>query len=262
MAHSLLHRAVVRPAAATRPDQTTTTPPAIMGGRNKLYTYKGGPRSIGILAVAHAIGLEIDCVETNPQNGLSDEYMRLNKLGKTPTFVAADGTVLTECMAICLYVASQDPEARLLGPTQMDFIQIVKWMSLCNTDVVKRIAAWIKPLIGAAPYSPEGVEVAKKETARAIQIFEDHLADRRYLVADALTLADVFCAGLVSFGFGQVFDREWRAGFPYFTAWFEMVTQLDMYRAVVPHTVMVDTAIGPQAGATQGRRDSRDSRSA
>lgn len=42
-------------------------------------------------------------VETNPQTGLSEEYLKLNRLGKTPTFVDSDGTVLTECMAIALH---------------------------------------------------------------------------------------------------------------------------------------------------------------
>jgi glutathione S-transferase len=133
----------------------------------------------------------------------------------------------------------------MLGSGHMDFIRIVSWMSLCNTDIVKRMAAWILPLLGAAPYSPEGIEMAKKQTAQAIQIFEDHLHDRRYLVADCLTLADLFCAGLVSFGFAKVFDREWRSRFPCFTAWFEMVTTLEMYRAVVSDTVFVETAVGP-----------------
>lgn len=130
-------------------------------------------------------------------------------------------------------------------------------MSLSNTDVVKRISAWVMPLIGAAPYSQEGVEIAKRETARAIQIFEDHLQDRRYLVADCLTLADVFCAGLVSFGFGKVFDKAWREHFPYFTAWFELITTLDMYRAVVPNTVMVETALGPPSPSIDGGHDAR-----
>lgn len=151
-------------------------------------------------------------------------------------------------------MAKQDPEARLLGPTQMDFIHIVRWMSLSNTDVVKRISAWIMPLLGVAPYSPEGIEAAKKQTARAIQIFEDHLRDHRYLVADCLTLADLFCAGLVSFGFGNVFDRAWRGQFPRFTAWFEMVTALDMYRAVVPNTVMVEHALESPPSQVTGRR--------
>lgn len=133
----------------------------------------------------------------------------------------------------------------MLGSGHMDFIKIVSWMSLCNTDVVKRMAAWILPLLGVAPYSLEGVEMAKKQTAQAIQIFEDHLHDRRYLVADRLSLADLFCAGLVSFGFAKVFDRAWRLRFPCFTAWFEMVSALEMYRAVIPVTVFVETALGP-----------------
>lgn len=133
----------------------------------------------------------------------------------------------------------------MLGSGHMDFIKIVSWMSFCNTDVVKRMGAWILPLMGVAPYSPEGIEQAKQQTDQAIQIFEDHLHDRRYLVADCLTLADLFCAGLVSFGFAKVFDKVWRARFPCFTAWFEMVTALEVYRTVVPDTVFVEIALGP-----------------
>jgi elongation factor 1-gamma len=113
-------------------------------------------------------------------------------------------------------------------------------MSLTNTDVVSRMAAWVRPLVGYMPYSKEAVAAAQEGTARAISIFEDHLKDRKYLVADRLTLADVMCAGLVSFGFARVFDREWRARFPYFTSWFVMVTSLPMYRAVMPETIMVE----------------------
>lgn len=142
-------------------------------------------------------------------------------------------------------MASQDAESRMLGSGHMDFINIISWMSLCNSNVVKRMGAWILPLLGVAPYAPKGVEMAKKQTAQAIQIFEDHLRDKRFLVADRLTLADLFCAGLVSFGFAKVFDRTWRAHFPCFTAWYEMITVLEMYRAVVPDTVMVETVIGP-----------------
>jgi len=171
-----------------------------------------------------------------PNAWLLHFMVRVGQLRYTILYTRADQTRT---------VASQDPASRMLGPTHMDFIHIVSWMSLCNTDVVKRMAAWIMPLLGVAPYSPEGVQMAKKQTAQVIQILEDHLQDRRYLVADCLTLADPFCAGLVSFGFANVFDKEWRARFPCFTAWYEMVTSLAMYRAVMPNTVMAETALGP-----------------
>jgi glutathione S-transferase len=146
----------------------------------------------------------------------------------------------------------------MLGAGHMDFIKIVSWMSLCNTDVVKRMAAWILPLLGVAPCSPEGVEMAKKQTAQAIQIFEDHLHDRRYLVADRLSLADLFCAGLVSFGFAKVFDKVWRSQFPCFTAWFEMISALEMYRAVIPVTVFAESALGPPTSSTKGNYTADD----
>jgi len=46
-------------------------------------------------------------VHTEPAKGVSDEYKKLNKLGKVPTFEGADGYVLTECMAIAIYSKSR-----------------------------------------------------------------------------------------------------------------------------------------------------------
>lgn len=56
-----------------------------------------------LLAVAKENKLEIDFVVTNPAFDLSDDYLKLNSLGRVPTFVAADGWVLTEAIAIALY---------------------------------------------------------------------------------------------------------------------------------------------------------------
>lgn len=35
--------------------------------------------------------------------GVSEEYKKVNPLGKIPTFVGADGFVLSECIAIAIY---------------------------------------------------------------------------------------------------------------------------------------------------------------
>lgn len=35
------------------------------------------------------------------------EYLKYNKLGKVPTFVGADGYVLSECIAIAIYGTSE-----------------------------------------------------------------------------------------------------------------------------------------------------------
>jgi elongation factor 1-gamma len=64
---------------------------------------QGNPRSPAILAVAKANNVELEVVETQPAKGLSAEYLKLNKLGKVPTFVGADGYTLHEAIAIAIY---------------------------------------------------------------------------------------------------------------------------------------------------------------
>lgn len=53
--------------------------------------------------MAKANNVEIDIVETEPAKGVTDDYLKINKLGKVPTFVGADGFTLHECVAIAIY---------------------------------------------------------------------------------------------------------------------------------------------------------------
>ncbi|KAE8375465.1 glutathione S-transferase [Aspergillus bertholletiae] len=215
-----------------------------------IYAYKRSPRALGILAVAKSIGLELEEVEVQPANFVPDYYWALNPLGKTPTFVGSDGLVLTECMAIALHVTNHDSTTTLLGSSPLDFIQIIRWISLTNTDVVTRMASWVRPLIGYIPYNEDQVLKAQQDTAQAIQIFEDNLCDRKYLVGDRLTLADIMCAGLVTFGFAKIFDREWRKNFPYFTEWYLMIMYMPMMKAVMPEVPLVEVGL-PNAPPTE-----------
>ncbi|KAL2825414.1 glutathione S-transferase [Aspergillus cavernicola] len=97
-------------------------------------------------------------------------------------------------------------------------------------------ASWVRPLVSYTPYNKDEVLKAQHDTAQAIQIFEDNLRDRKDLIRYRLTLADIMCASLLTFGFAKIFDREWRKGFPYFTEWYLVVMHLPIMKAVVPET--------------------------
>lgn len=56
-----------------------------------------------LLAVAKANNLEIELVTEDPSKGVSEEYLKINPLGKVPTFQGEDGFILYECMAIAIY---------------------------------------------------------------------------------------------------------------------------------------------------------------
>lgn len=63
---------------------------------------QGNPRSIAIKAVAKANKLDLEEVPVDTEKP-SLEYLKLNKLGKVPSFVGADGYELTESIAIAIY---------------------------------------------------------------------------------------------------------------------------------------------------------------
>lgn len=64
---------------------------------------QGNPRSIAIRAVAKENKLDLEIVPTEPSKGVSQDYLKINPLGRIPAFVGADGYTLTECMAIAIY---------------------------------------------------------------------------------------------------------------------------------------------------------------
>ena len=68
-----------------------------------LYTRPFNPRSLAILAIAKANNLPLEIKTITSFKDATEEYLQLNPLGKIPTFVGADGYVLTESIAIALY---------------------------------------------------------------------------------------------------------------------------------------------------------------
>lgn len=64
---------------------------------------QGNARTNALLIVAKANDLDIELVETKPGDGVSDDYRKLNRLGKIPTFEGADNYVLSEVIAIAVY---------------------------------------------------------------------------------------------------------------------------------------------------------------
>lgn len=55
-----------------------------------------------LLAVAKENNLNVELVHTQPPD-VDLEYLKLNPLGKIPTFVGSNGFILTESIAIAIY---------------------------------------------------------------------------------------------------------------------------------------------------------------
>jgi len=105
------------------------------------------------------------------------EFLALNPFGKVPVLV--DGTVkVWESGAILLYLAQQyGPE--LSPPTQA---QVAQWVLFAN-----------------ATLGPGVFGEGQQQAPRLLGALDQILADRSYLVGDALTVADVAVGAVLAF---------------------------------------------------------------
>lgn len=73
-----------------------------------VLTHQGNARATVLLAIAKENKLDVELVETRPPN-IDAEYQKLNPLGRIPTFVAPNGFLLTESIAIAVYCKPHHP---------------------------------------------------------------------------------------------------------------------------------------------------------
>ncbi|EXJ79711.1 elongation factor 1-gamma [Capronia epimyces CBS 606.96] len=208
----------------------------------KLYGFKENSRSTVLLAVAKENNLDIELVETRPP--ITDqEYLKLNPLGRVPTFVGSNGFILTESIAIAIYFTSQNEKTTLLGKTKQDYATIVRWMSFSNSEILPNIGAWFRPLTGRDPYNKKSVDDAKKAANDAINVLEQYLLVHTFLVGERITLADLFVTSQIARGFTYVLDKAWRSEHPNTTRWFETVTAQPIWKAIIEEPILIEEAV-------------------
>jgi glutathione S-transferase len=133
-------------------------------------------------------------------------YLAINPMGKVPTVVHA-GTVITECAAICAYLADAFPRAGL-APAPGNALRgpYYRWLFFAAG-----------PLEAAATNKAFGFEVPPERKPMAgygsltdvISTLEGALSDREYIVGDRFSAADVYLGSHIGWGmhFGTIEKR-------------------------------------------------------
>ena len=158
----------------------------------KLY---GTPptRALRVVWLLNELGLEH---ELHPVDLMQDEHHQQNFLSLNPAArvpVLVDGKlVLTESAAIQLYLAEKYPQAGFIPETLEDRAQMYRWMFFLVTEVEQplwRIArhTFVYP---DEKRIPQDVELARQECREMLEVLEQHMAEREFMVGDRLSVAD------------------------------------------------------------------------
>merc|ERR1712169_168179 len=162
---------------------------------------------------------------------------------RVPTFVGANGFILTESIAIAIYFASQNEKTTLLGKTKQDYASIVRWMSFSNSEVLPTLSGWFRPLIGRDPYNKKSVDDSKAAALKVLQVLEQHFPIHTFLVGERLTLADLFTASQIARGFQYTLDKAWRSENPNVTRWYDTITNQPIWKAIIEQPIMVEAEV-------------------
>jgi glutathione S-transferase len=159
----------------------------------RLY-WRPGTASMAPHAALAEIGGAYELVRIEREEAQrSPAYRALNPLGVVPTLVDGD-LVLTESVAILLYLADRFPEARLAPVERADLYR--RLVFLTNT-VQTALLRHIYP----ERYGGDGVRAAAQEELRALfDLLDDQLTGREWLVGDHRTGADLFLFMLTRWG--------------------------------------------------------------
>ncbi|PJG49060.1 glutathione S-transferase [Sphingobium sp. LB126] len=170
-------------------------------------TFYTNPMSRGQIArwMLEEIGQPYEMILLDYDGGMkSADYLAINPMGKVPAIVHA-GKVVTECAAICAYLADAFPTANLAPPTDKR-ADYYRWLFFAAGPVE---AAVTNKALGFVV--PEGRErMAGYGTFdHAINALESAVSGPAWICGDKFTAADVYVGSQVDWGlsFGTMPSR-------------------------------------------------------
>ncbi|KVL95064.1 glutathione S-transferase family protein [Burkholderia stagnalis] len=126
------------------------------------------------------------------------EFLRLNPAGKVPVLVDGD-LVIPESAAIVLYLADKYPEKALLPVDLAERAQVYRWVMFAVTELEQPLWRITRHTMLYPPEKrlPADIALARDDFIAMAAILDAHLEGRRFIVGDALTIADCVTAYLI-----------------------------------------------------------------
>jgi glutathione S-transferase len=162
----------------------------------RLYEF-GPTRALRARWTLQELGVEFEAVKINLLAGeaSSPEFLRLNPAAKLPVLVDGD-QVLTESVAIVLYLAEKYPDGGLLPKNLKDRAQAYRWLLFTATELEQplwRIARHTF-LYPEEKRSPADIQLAREDFRPMVEVMDRHMQGRSYVVGDSATVADFVLA--------------------------------------------------------------------
>lgn len=168
------------------------------------------PRRVRILMAEK--GIEIDTVQVDLMKGeqLTEEFLKINRLGQVPVLELDDGTRISEVMSICRYLEEIYPDNPLFGrdPVERAKVESINDQLQANgmVAVMEAFRNATPGFVNRAMPGPHNYAqipaLSERGMLRLDNFFSDfdaHLAANQYMVGDYFSVADITGFTVVEF---------------------------------------------------------------
>ena len=125
----------------------------------------------------------------------SPDYLAVNPMGKVPA-IKHGKTVVTECAAICAYLADAFPDAKLAPPRE-DRGDYYRWLFFTAGPVE---AAVTNKALGLIPPAEREVMVGYGNYGAVMDALERAVTSKPFVAGEAFTAADVYVGSHIAWG--------------------------------------------------------------
>ena len=134
----------------------------------------------------------------------ADDYLKINPMGKVPA-IDHDGKIITECAAICAYLAEVFPDAGL-APTASEQADYFRWLFFTSGPVEQAI---INRSLGFAVTADQERMAGYGNYDRVVDVLDAKFQADQYACGERFTMADVYVGAQIVWGtqFGTLPDR-------------------------------------------------------
>jgi glutathione S-transferase len=188
-----------------------------------------------LMAAAH-LGVALDLVEinlTSPDDRRRLEEMNANS--KVPVLVDGD-FVLWESCAIMQYLADGTPGQTVYPQDRAARADVNRWMLWTCQHFAPALGVFgwenvMKKMVTGEDADPRELARGARDVAQVATVLDKHLSTHRWLVGDAVTLADYAMAAPLMYKEQARLPLD---DYPHVLAWFARVRELPAWRSTTP----------------------------
>jgi len=198
-----------------------------------LYTFPGDVRGYKAQIAAQYSGAQLtvageDKFQMNETNR-SEEYVNKFPTGKVPAYENDAGVHLFECNAIAYYVSND----QLRGSTLAEQAEVIQWIDYGEREINPVSATLVYPCMGILQFNKQNNERAKDELKHILQLLDNYLRTRTYLVGERITLADITIACDLLLLFQWIIEPSIREPHPNVSRWFLTLIHQKEFQAII-----------------------------